>query len=278
MFTSDNFNKYPQATELLEEMIREKIRLPFFVQCDTQVARDERFFELLARAGCFQMFVGVESFSRKTLLSAHKTQNYPEQYGVIVRHARKYGILSHFSNIIGFPEDTHSTVREHLDYLRALKPDIASFYILTPIPGTQQSDEFMDAGWITETNLDRFDATTPTWRHPEFSPAELHELLYRCYTEFYSRGHVLQNILTSLRPKNISPGLLPYLGVPVFMRYSAFRKEHPMSGGIRRVKIDGVGDYLHLRRKVFDAEQVPLPRSLNLSKADAELNARVKMV
>src|SRR6185295_20074331 len=69
MFTSDNFNKYMDAQELLQCMIDDNsARIPFFVQCDTQIAEDEGLVELLGRAGCFQMFVGVESFDRKALL------------------------------------------------------------------------------------------------------------------------------------------------------------------------------------------------------------------
>src|SRR5688572_24290436 len=81
MFTSDNFNKYREAPELLRAMIDEDLRMPFFVQCDTQIARQEELVDLLARAGCFQMFVGVESFNRKVLLEAKKFQNFPERYG-----------------------------------------------------------------------------------------------------------------------------------------------------------------------------------------------------
>jgi hypothetical protein len=39
MFTSDNFNKYPEAEALLTAMIDERLGLQFFVQCDTQIAR-----------------------------------------------------------------------------------------------------------------------------------------------------------------------------------------------------------------------------------------------
>src|SRR5690606_15043773 len=85
MFTSDNFNKYSDAPELLERMIEERFDIPFFVQCDAQIAKQEDFISLLARAGCFQMFVGVESFHRQTLIAAHKTQNHPELYADIVR-------------------------------------------------------------------------------------------------------------------------------------------------------------------------------------------------
>src|SRR6185295_2499712 len=105
MFTSDNFNKYGEARDLLEQMIAEDIRLPFFAQCDTQIAKQEELVSLMGRAGCFEMFVGVESFSRKTLLAAHKAQNNPATYSDIVRLCRKHGIVSHFSNIIGFPDD-----------------------------------------------------------------------------------------------------------------------------------------------------------------------------
>ena len=38
---------------------------------------------------------------------------------------------------------------------------MVSFYVLTPIPGTEQYDEFSGAGLITEPNLDRFDTARP---------------------------------------------------------------------------------------------------------------------
>src|SRR5215475_9702083 len=161
MFTSDNFNKYAEATELLEQMIAEKIGIPFFVQCDTQVAKQEELISLLGRAGCFEMFVGVESFSRKTLLAAHKTQNHPSTYSEIVRLCRNHGIVSHFSNIIGFPEDTAGSIRQHVEVLRELDPNVSSFYILCPIPGTEQYDDFLASKCITEMNLDRYDGTSP---------------------------------------------------------------------------------------------------------------------
>ncbi|PYS51941.1 MAG: hypothetical protein DMG13_17555 [Acidobacteria bacterium] len=276
MFTSDNFNKYSEAPDLLAEMIAEKVCIPFFVQCDTQIASQEDFVSLLAKAGCFEMFVGVESFQRKTLLAAHKSQNHPSTYGEIVRLCRKYGIISHFSNILGFPDDTAAGIREHLGVLRGLKPDGASFYILTPIPGTQQYDEFLAAGWITEKNLDRYDATTTTWRHPHLSSAELEEALFRCYREFYTAGRILESAIWSLRPKQFRMDFIPYIG-SVLTRVAAWKKMHPMSGGVCRVRVDSWSDYRELRRSRFGLDLVPLPKSLELSQADAELNRRVKI-
>lgn len=277
MFTSDNFNKYSEAFELLDQMIAEHIQIPFFVQCDTQIARQEKLIQRMAQAGCFEIFVGVESFQRKVLLAAHKTQNHPAMYGEIVKLCDKYGIVSHFSNIIGFPEDSANGILEHLDVLRGLKPGGASFYILTPIPGTEQYDDFRTSGWITESNLDRFDGTTTTWSHPNISQTELKRLLFDCYRKFYSLGHVVANTLASLRPSEAKSGLLAYIAHPLFMRFSAWRKTHPMSGGVSRVRLDSSSDYRQFRRSRFGIDLVPLPKSLELSPADADLNRKVKL-
>jgi hypothetical protein len=278
MFTSDNFNKYAEGPELLRQMIEEKIELPFFVQCDTQVAKQEKLVALLSKAGCFQMFLGVESFSRSVLLAANKTQNHPALYGEIVRLCRKYHITSHFSNIIGFPGDTAQSIRDHLNVLRALQPDIASFYILTPIPGTEQYDEFLAAGRIHEPNLDRFDAQSVTWGHDNLGAEELESQLFRCYREFYSAGHILRTAFRNIRHKKIFADVLPMLGASIFTRFAAWRRIHPMSGGVGRIQLDKASDYRSLRNGFFGCDLIPLPQSLALSPADAELNRRVKIV
>jgi hypothetical protein len=276
MFTSDNFNKYTEAESLLAAMIEEKINLPFFVQCDTQIAKQEELVDLLARAGCFQIFVGVESFNRKILLAAHKAQNYPQMYGDIVDICRRHGVTTQFSNIIGFPEDTEAGIREHLDTLIELAPDMASFYILTPIPGTQQYDEFLAAGRIYEKNLDRFDATCPTWHHDRLSPEQLTELLFECYRRFYSASHFAERALRNLKQSLSITTIIEILEFTVsnlFSRYAAFRKMHPMSGGIGRVFLDHVDDYRKLRMNRFGFDLVPLPKSLQLSEEELVLNA-----
>ncbi len=280
MFTSDNFNKYPQAEELLEAMVDEKLGMKFFVQCDTQIAKQESLVEKLAKAGCYQMFVGVESFDRGTLIAANKKQNRPEAYHDIVRLCREHGIGSHFSNILGFPQDTEKTISDHLDVLQSIAPNWASFYILCPIPGTEQYDTFLQEGLITERNLDRFDTTCLTWKHPNLSPAKLSELLYGCYSKFASLGHAITNI-RNIASQNGRGNFLEKIGsvaMSSFVRYSAWRRTHPMSGGVMRVRLDGVRDYLDLRQRVFGFELAPLPQSLKLPEAENLIRPSTRIV
>src|SRR4029453_2746575 len=110
------------------------------------------------------------------------------------RLLREHHIGSHFSNILGFPNDTEESIREHVDALRRLAPDVASFYILTPVPGTEQYEEFRGKGWITETNLDRYDSTTTTWQHPRLSSRSLTDLLFESYRRFYDGRHLVRRL------------------------------------------------------------------------------------
>jgi hypothetical protein len=280
LFTSDNFNKYSEVEPLLAAMIEERIRLPFFVQCDAQIERQEELIALLARAGCFQMFVGVESFSREALRGAHKLQNHPERYARIVALCRRHGITSHFSNIIGFPPDTETSVRDHLRELRALSPDLASFYILTPIPGTEQYEDFLAQGLITERNLDRFDGTCVTWRHPHLAPRRWEDLLFRCYREYCAglpvAGRFLRRALSRWDSRT-SYVLSSVAGYAFQSRLAAASRLHPMAGGIGRVRLDRAADYAPLRRRRFGFDLAPLPANLRLSAADEEINRRAKL-
>ena len=54
----------------------------------------------------------------------------------------------------------------------------------------------------------------------------------------------------------------------LFSRYCAWRQTHPMSGGVRRVRLDRGHDYLSLRERTFGFRLAPLPRSLELPAAE----------
>lgn len=276
MFTSDNFNKYAEADELLDRLIEARLPVQIFVQCDTQISSDEAFVAKLARAGCFQMFVGVESFDRSALLGAHKAQNYPDTYAEIVRMCRKHGVTTHFSNIIGFPGQTSAGVREHVRVLKSLDPDVASFYILTPLPGTEQYDDYMASGLISEPNLDRYDGTAVTWTHDRLAPRELEDLLFESYRSFYPFSKLARGAVTAVR--DMGSGVSwANVGMAPFSRYSIRHRLHPMSGGVARVVRDHQSDYIALRRERFGLDRVPLPPSLRLSAADEALNRRVNV-
>jgi radical SAM superfamily enzyme YgiQ (UPF0313 family) len=262
MFVSDNFNKFPQVRELLGAMIDERLGLRFFCQCDTHIAKDPELVKLLGRAGCIEMFVGVESFNRKTLKAVGKYHNHPQYYADIIWLCREAGIRPHFSNIIGFPDDDEEEIRHHVEILKELRPTVASFYVLTPIPGTEQYEDFRTKGWITEPNLDRFDASCSTWSHPILTGKRLEDLLYHCYVSYY--GFLLRTVRMSDEDRRLA----------IFKRFTVSQRLHPMAGGVDRVRVDCATQYAALRRATYGIELAPLPDNLPLSVHDEALNRR----
>jgi len=242
MFPSDNFNKIPGIKDILRAIIEARLGIRFFVQCDAQIAHDEELVELLGRAGCFQMFVGVESLDRAVLESVHKRHNKPEQYAQIVRLCRKYGIKPHFSNIIGFPGQTPEQIEDHLVGLMELDPTFASFYVMTPEPGTPDWKTYTGKGLLTESDISLFDTSRLVWNQG-IPPREMERILHRCYRRFHLRS--------MRRPSGFIGGaysaLMGFLGI------------HPMSSGIGPRVIDHADQYQALRRSTYGWDQLPLP-------------------
>jgi radical SAM superfamily enzyme YgiQ (UPF0313 family) len=262
---SDNFNKFPEVHQLLEAMIEEKLKLRFFCQCDTQIAKQPDLVELLGKAGCFEIFLGVESLDRQTLKTMHKHHNRPEQYRHIVEMCAEFGVPTHFSNIIGFPNQHGEDIRNHLEALRDIAPPVASFYILTPIPGTEQYDDYRKDGMLVDRNLDRYDTTCLTWNHPHMTKDEVADWLFWCYERFYAslirKGHV------SSEQRNLA----------VFNYLTAKQRVHPNAGGLKKTTVDTVDQYIDYRIRQYDYELVPLPDSLALSEADEATNRKAKL-
>lgn len=150
-------------------------------------------------------------------------------------------------------------------------PTVAFFYILCPIPGTEQYDDFRARGLIDEDNLDRFDGTCLTWRHPCLARSQASRLLFRCYHRFFSWGYMFRNAAhRTFRGASGLAEAAKNVGLSLFSRYCAWRQMHPMSGGVIRVRRDGVNDFIALRKETFGFESDPLPRSLQLSAADGQ--------
>jgi hypothetical protein len=71
--------------------------------------------------------------------------------------------------------------------------------------------------------------------------------------------------------------LFAVLGQAGLARWAARRGEHPMAGGVGRVRLDRADDYRGLRRRVFGLDLATVPRSLALSAEDEALNRTARL-
>jgi len=105
-FTDDNFARKKLWRETFEAIIRlreeENIKVSFMMQVDL-ARKPKEFVPLAARAGCTQVFIGMESVNPENLKAEGKVQNKVEEYRDIIREWHDAGVVVHTGYIIGLP-------------------------------------------------------------------------------------------------------------------------------------------------------------------------------
>lgn len=186
LFTNDR----DRALGLADEIRARGLDLRF--ECETRLDRlDTALLESLHAAGLRAISFGVESVSPEILRRVGRRPIPEGQQRAIIGWCRDRGVLTAAFYVLGFLQDDWRSIAGTIDYAIDLGSTIAQFKLLTPYPGTPLWKQF--APRVYETDWQRFDGFTPTFEHPNLSPAELRFLLGAAYTRFYMRPSWLAN-------------------------------------------------------------------------------------
>jgi radical SAM superfamily enzyme YgiQ (UPF0313 family) len=236
-FTDDNFARNSCWREIFEMIakLREEEHIPiqFMLQVDTQSHKIPDFIALAARAGCTQVFIGMESINPQNLKAAGKMQNHVQDYRDLISAWHKKKIATHVAYIFGFPFDTPGSIREDVQRLQnELEVEQASFFMLTPIPGSRDHARMVQSGEPMHPDLNDYDSFHETIRHPNFAPGELESSYRDAWKNFYSFSY-MRDVLLRANPENYRN---------IFMNFIWYRNSalieggHPMLHGFFRLK------------------------------------------
>jgi len=203
-FTDDNFARnncwrgvFNKLVQLREE---EHIPIQFMIQVDTQSHKIPDFVALAARAGCTQVFIGMESINPRNLKAAGKNQNNVEEYKNLIAAWHRAKIATHVAYILGFPYDTPESVQQDVRCLQKdLKVEQASFFMLTPIPGSYDHSRMVRDGEYMDPDMNSYDSFHETMRHPNFKPGELRSSYKEAWKAFYSFDYMKEVLLQANR-------------------------------------------------------------------------------
>lgn len=203
-FTDDNIARNPHWRELFEGIIRlreeENIPFTFMMQSDLAARKipPGDFFTMAARAGCNQVFFGVESVNRDNLRSQEKFQNQVSEYKDLVHHCHTLGISCHAGYILGLPFDTPSSIERDIAELQRMEFDAASFYILTPLPGSKDHQTWWRERRWMDKDFNTYDSAHVSITPMRMTRAELQEAYHKAWEQFYSSEHMV-TVLKSWR-------------------------------------------------------------------------------
>jgi radical SAM superfamily enzyme YgiQ (UPF0313 family) len=181
-----------RCIELCDEI--EARGLDFTFEAETRLDRlDVELLDRLYRAGFRAMSFGVESLDPATLKKSGRRPIPQEHQRQIIDHCRKLGIVTAGFYVLGFLQDTWTSIAATIDYAIDLGSTLAQFKILTPYPGTPMFKQIQPL--LTETDWEKYDGYTPTFKHPNLTSHELKYLLGSAYKRFYMRPSYLANFL-----------------------------------------------------------------------------------
>jgi pyruvate-formate lyase-activating enzyme len=238
--TDDNFARNRNWESILDRLIdlRENKGIPIklILQVDTLCHRIPGFIEKAARAGCNQVFVGLESVNPESLQGAKKRQNKIWEYRVMLQAWRKQKVMTWAGLITGFPTDTPESIARDIEIIKKELPlDILEFFFLTPLPGSEDHKVLYHKGVAMDPDMNKYDLEHVTTGHPKMSPAQWTKAYRDAYSRYYSDEHV-ETILkraaaTGLRMNKVADVMTAFS--------SAARIEgvHPLQCGIVRRKV-----------------------------------------
>ena len=240
-FTDDNFARSAHWEQIFDGLAAMQIEygqnggkpIGFMMQIDTQAGNIPSFVDKAKHAGCRMVFIGMESVNPANIASAGKTQNNVDAYRDMVRRWQSASVVVHVGYIIGFPHDTLESVRQDVLFLRDhVGVDLASFFMMTPLPGSVDHKEMVLRGDELDPDLNKYDSFHETFQHPKMKPGEWKAATQLAYSVFYTKEHCA-NILRRL-PKEHYWLMFWKL---IWYRYSGVLSgTHPMMTGFFRQK------------------------------------------
>jgi Radical SAM superfamily len=237
--TDDNFARNKEWESIFDRLIdlRESDRIPIrlLIQVDTLCHKIPNFIEKAKRAGVTKVFIGLENINPDNLAAAKKRQNKITEYRKMLLAWKAQGIITFAGYILGFPADTPATIRRDIAIVQQELPvDLLEFFILTPLPGSEDHQTLWKNGVAMSPDLNIYDTEHVCTAHSVMSSKEWQDIYHEAWSLYYTPAHMK----TLLRRAAVNG--VPLLNLAkyllTFSTTDRLEQVHPLQGGILRLK------------------------------------------
>jgi len=241
--TDDDFARNNNWEVILDRCIKmreeEGLDLSFTAQVDVGAYKIPRFIEKCARAGCKNIFIGLETLNPDSLAGAKKHQNKIWEYRKMLQAWKDHGCTTIAGYILGFPTDTPESIARDIEIIKKELPlDGLEFFCLTPLPGSEDHRKHCEReAWI-EPDMNKYDLEHVTMEHPLMSREEWQRAYRSAWNQYYTMDHI-ERVLHRAAAKDQDiykvMFLLLCLGGSI-----ALEGIHPLEAGMFRRKVRGM--------------------------------------
>lgn len=176
-----NIEFYDDTFTLDEKRIKEfcdkypkEINLPFNINARVN-AVNPQIFQLLKKAGCVRVSIGIESgdeYIRNKILKRNMTD---KQIIETFRVAREAGLKTYAFNMVGIPFETKESIKKTIELNRKCKPDYVGVSIFNAFKGTEIYETCSKNGWLRKSYAKSYFRESNI-NHPNFTISELKKI------------------------------------------------------------------------------------------------------
>ncbi len=210
-FVDDNLVGYSKRSaerikDICRGIIQSGVKKNWFCSASMNIAKDEELLELMARAGCRMIFLGIESELIDQLQSVNKNMNlkigvdnFTKIYDSLHKH--KIAVLGAF--IFGLDTDTVDSIRKRTDYILNAGIDSIQTTILTPLPGTLLYKRFEEEGRLLYTNYpedwERYSFSEVVYKPRQMEVQEFEEVVRESWERMYNKKSIGRRFIKTLK-------------------------------------------------------------------------------
>ncbi|ABC90636.1 hypothetical conserved protein [Rhizobium etli CFN 42] len=237
--TDDNFARNKDWEAIFDRLIelkeRDGIPLGLMIQVDTLCHKIPNFIEKSRRAGVTRVFIGLENVNPDNLTAAKKNQNKITEYRKMLLAWKAQGIMTLAGYILGFPADTPESIRRDIAIIQEELPlDVIEFFILTPLPGSEDHQVLWKKGVEMDGDLNIYDVEHVCTAHPKMSKQQWEEIYHEAWSLYYSPDH-----MKTLLRRAVATGVPLARLVKVLVSFATtvpLENVHPLQSGLLRLK------------------------------------------
>jgi len=194
-FYDDTFTlSEERVVEMCSELEKRKISWVCNIRVNTAT---KNMIRMMKNSGCKLLHFGLES-GDQLILDEIKKDITVEQIREVFSWVKNVGIDTAGSFIFGAPSETLETAEATIRLAEEIPLTFATFFILSPYPGTEVFKEMKKKGYMKEfewTDVYAPKYGNPLINHPNISEEDLIRLQKEAYRRFYIRpGYVLRLI------------------------------------------------------------------------------------
>jgi radical SAM superfamily enzyme YgiQ (UPF0313 family) len=180
-----------RAQEICRRMIEANLGLRWSAECRLDVL-DEETLELMSRAGCDVILVGIETGDEDVAARLGKKVQASRTHQILQK-ARTLGIRACGHFVLGSPEESRQQIESTIRFARSLPLDYASFNLYAPRLATDMRKRLVEEGRVNGEDFSDQDVSLQANSFAKVDAAELRRLFRWAVLSFFLRPpHVLR--------------------------------------------------------------------------------------